>query len=587
MLIPYIITIIIGIASLLLMMMLGWAAWRHRNPVESSDDTAREGLKEFGPAATNSWLRGLRVFFTLLIITVFGFHSYWVFFADSNEGFRKADRFDARNRRLSESALKGWILDRSGSLENALIRYKSERGVISRDYPLGQAAVHLTGYSDFIFGSGGMEYAFRSHLTEPVSTYNRLVSPSPVGQDIKVSIDSVLQQEAFNLAQNTGKPTAIVMLLVPNNEVLAMASAPSFNPRAITSEEAWQRMSQQAEDAPEKSPLVNRTLGTFVTGGAAFYYRPGSTFKIFTAAVALDSGHADEKFICRGEGFTAPGSQRPIRDFGGSVHGTIDLREAFKVSCNQYFAQLGVKIGREKLAEYARRLGYVVSPEDNTLRASSMWHILHGDTGDFNFVFAPPATRMNLTSAATAYDIALQSIGQGYDDLTVFGMALLASSVANQDGSYVAPTFETGTELKVNGPFISPESARRLRELMRLVVEDGTARGAFTRSRITAGGKTGTADRVVPVYDSENKRVVAYTDEDGRQHYKMAEYTDSWFVGFAPADNPKIAFAVAVEDGGEGARAAAPIAAKLIEKASQLGYFSPAGNQLPIASNRR
>jgi len=587
MLIPYTITIIIAIASLLLMMLLGWAAWRHRNPSDIGDEAAREGLKEFGPAATNSWLRGLRIFFTLLILTVFGFHSYWVFFADSNEGFRRADRFDARNRRLSESALKGWVLDRSGKFENALIRYRSERGIISREYPLGQAAVHLTGYSDFIFGAGGIEYAFRSRLTEPVSTYNRLVSPSPVGQDITVSIDSQLQQEAFRLAESAGKPAAIVLLSVPGNEVLAIASAPSFNPRAITSEDAWRTLSQQAEDAPETSPLVNRALGTFVTGGPTFYYRPGSTFKIFTAAVALDSNHADEKFTCRGEGFTAPGSQRPIRDFGGAVHGTIDLREAFKVSCNQYFAQLGLKIGREKLSEYARRLGYAVSPDDNISRATSMWQTLHADAGDFNFIFAPPVTRMNLTSSATAYDIALQSIGQGYDDLTVMGMALLASTVANEDGAFVSPTFETGTEHKIISPFISAESAKRLRELMRLVVEEGTARGAFARSRTTAGGKTGTADRVVPVYDNEFKRAVAYIGEDGRPRYKMAELTDSWFVGFAPANNPKVAFAVVVEDGGEGSKAAAPIAAKLIEKASQLGYFSPANNQLPVASNRR
>ncbi|HXG66748.1 MAG TPA: penicillin-binding transpeptidase domain-containing protein [Blastocatellia bacterium] len=578
MLIPYTLTIILVIAGLLLMLLMGWAAWRHRNPSLPPDPNTPQNLKDFGPTATDIWLRGLRAFLALLLLTLFGFHSYWVFWADSSEGFNRSKNFDRRNRRLAESGLKGWVLDRSGKLENALIRYRADAGVVTRGYPLGAAAVHLTGYSDFIFGSGGMEYGFRDWLTKPASLSNQIQSPTPVGTDLKVSIDGNFQRDAYNLLQSARKPAAAVVLLLPNNEVLAMASTPSFEPGAIREESAWLRLSEQAEEAPLISPLVNRALGTLVTGGASFYYRPGSTFKTFTAAAAIDSGVTQEKFTCRAEGFTPPGSNRPIRDFAGEVHGAIGLEDAFKHSCNQYFAQLGLKLGRDRLLNYARRLNFATDPDGSIQRAANLWQIQHGDPDDFNFIFAPPVTRMNLSPDATSYDIALQSIGQGFDDLTVMGMALIAAAAASEDGSYVAPTFAVGAERKVIGPFINPQSAARLRELMRLVVESGTAAGAFApmRGRISAGGKTGTADRVVRAYDREGKPIVAYVEEDGRKVYKNVEYTDSWFVGFAPADKPRIAFAVVVEDGGEGARAAAPIAAKLIERAATLGYL-PAG----------
>lgn len=574
MLIPLILTIVFAVGGLLLMLIMGWAAWRHRNPIDPADEAAPENVKDFGPAATNRWLRGLRVVFVLMILAVFGFHSYWVFRADSSETFPRAKRLDSRNLRLAESGLKGWVFDRTSKLENALIRYRNDGGTITREYPLGSSAVHLTGYSDFIFGAGGIEYAFRDWLTESASTYNQISSPTPVGKDLKVSIDSSLQREVATVVQTAGKPAAAIILQLPNNEVLAMASAPTFEPRSINDESTWRRMSEQAEKSPGLSPLVNRALGTLVTGGPAFYYRPGSTFKIFVAAVAIDSGITNEIFTCRAEGFKPPAAGREIKDFGGHVHGSIGLEDAFKQSCNQYFCQLGLKLGRERLANYAKRLGYVTSADDNTSRATELWNFIHGDPQDYNFIFAPPVTRMDLTSKVTSYDVALQSIGQGFDDMTVLSMAVLAATAASADGALAAPTFEVGAQRKVLGQFITPQSAARVRALMRLVVESGTASGAFAplAGRITAGGKTGTADRVVLVYDRQGNPVVDHVDKEGRKHYKTEGWTDSWFVGVAPAENPQIAYAVVVENGGEGSRAAAPMAVKLIERAASLGY---------------
>src|SRR5262249_48355544 len=139
--------------------------------------------------------------------------------------------------------------------------------------------------------------------------------------------------------------------------------------------------------------------------------------------------------VCRGEGFTAPGVTRPIKDFSGEVHGALGLHDAFRLSCNQYFAQLGLKIGKERLAAYAHRMLFVTSPEDKTTRSLNLWSIAHGNQDQFDYVFASPVGRMNLSSKATSFDIALQSFGQGFDDMTLMSMALLASAIASADGS--------------------------------------------------------------------------------------------------------------------------------------------------------
>src|SRR5262245_33361029 len=183
MLVPLGLTLVITATWRLLVLLLARAAWHHRKPaLPITGQTAEPD--EFGPKATNRWLLGIRSLLLTLIIAVLAIHCYWVFSAgsDPRSDFSQARRLDSRNIRLAASGLKGWVMDRRGKLENALARYRSDGGVISRDYPAGPAAVHLTGYSDFVFGSGGLEYALRKWLTEPVSTANQLVSPVPVGK---------------------------------------------------------------------------------------------------------------------------------------------------------------------------------------------------------------------------------------------------------------------------------------------------------------------------------------------------------------------------------------------------------------------
>jgi cell division protein FtsI/penicillin-binding protein 2 len=181
---------------------------------------------------------------------------------------------------------------------------------------------------------------------------------------------------------------------------------------------------------------------------------------------------------------------------------------------------------------------------------------------------------MNLERAATAHDVALQSFGQGFDDFTVLSMALLTAAVASDDGALTSPTFEYNAQRRVLSPFISAAAARELRTMMRSVVEAGTAAGAFN-SRFAVAGKTGTADRDVLVYDKQGQPVT-FKDAEGRTRLRTQGWTDSWFIGFAPADKPRIAFAVVVENGGQGAKTAAPIAAKLVERCASRNYYDAA-----------
>jgi len=568
MILPYILSLIFLIGLLLITLVLIYAVLaRRRSP--ASDTATKSTPPDLGPAATNRWLTAIRFVFFAICLTALGFHGFWALFAagpiSSNTKYSSLmNSRDRRNLRLDEGGLRGWVFDRSNNPDSALIRYRFTGTSIDRWHPLGPAAAHLTGFSNAQFGRGGMERAFNETLTEPVSTYNKLVSTVPVGKDIQSSILSDLQKDTF--AQFQGKKAgAAVVVDVGTGEVLAMVSWPSFDPAAQMDLTSRERQLKERDDYPEISPLTNRAT--------EFYYRPGSTFKTFIASVAVAEGKTDQFFTCKHEGFTPPGSGREINDFDGEVHGRIGFDDAFKVSCNQYFAQLGLSLGKETLAKHAQALGLAIDLDKAEIRDKNFWSVDPVVQADFVRTFGPPQSRMNLTSKATPYDVALQSFGQGYDDLTVAQMALLATSVARPDGNVPALKLTHGGETKIRGSFIPASASAKVRQLMRLVVTNGTAVGAFAGCPIAVAGKTGTADRDVRVFDPKTRLPVKQKDRNGKEFTVSAGEVDGWFIGFAPYENPKIAFAVVVEAGGQGARSAAPIARSIVMKAAQLGLL--------------
>jgi cell division protein FtsI/penicillin-binding protein 2 len=564
MILPYILSLIFLFGLLLIALVLIYAVTnrRHAPPYQMIPKSPPTDL---GPAATNRWLTAIRFVFFAICLGALGFHGFWALFAagpiSSNTKYTSLiNSRDRRNLRLDEGGLRGWVFDRSNQPDSALVRYRFTGTSIDRWHPLGPAAAHLTGFSSAQFGRGGMERAFNEILTEPVSTYNKMVSTVPVGKDVQSSILSDLQKDTF--AQFQGKKAgAAVVVDVATGEVLAMVSWPSFDPAAQVDLTTREHQLKERDDYPEISPLTDRAT--------EFYYRPGSTFKTFIAAVAVAEGKTDQFFTCKHEGFTPPGSGREINDFEGEVHGRIGFDDAFRVSCNQYFAQLGLLLGKETLAKHAQALGLAIDLDKAEIKDKNFWTVDPVVQSDFVRTFGPPQSRMNLT-----YDVALQSFGQGYDDLTVVQMALLATSVARPDGNVPALKLTHGGETKIRGSFIPASAAAKVRQLMRLVVTNGTAAGVFSGCPIAVAGKTGTADRDVRVFDPRTRLPVKQKDRNGKEYTVTAGEVDGWFIGFAPYEDPKIAFAVVVEAGGQGARSAAPIAKSIVMKASQLGLLA-------------
>ncbi|HWQ36166.1 MAG TPA: penicillin-binding transpeptidase domain-containing protein [Blastocatellia bacterium] len=565
------------------------STWRYRSKVADETSSLPD---DFGPKLTSARLRYVRWAFALLVLAAFGFHLYWGLFAtgplgENSDFAQLKNARDQRNRREAEAGLRGWIFDRHHDYKKALARYRYLNGQIIRDYPLGQAAAHIIGYTGLMRGDALME---RALMAQPVkeaerSWWDKLFEnksqeqQQAVSRDLTLTIDYELQKEAA--AQLSGKKGAVVMLNPQTGEVLALASAPSFDPDDINNDVKWKEIFSDAKN----KPLLNRALHE--------YYLPGSTLKTVTASAALEARLNDKVFFCQGAGWTPPGSGRAIRDDEGEAHGRLGLTEAYVHSCNQYFAQLGVEVERVRMAEAAGRFGlnvFATGPE--SIGQGYVRGLWNTDNKVLSDVLAPLRSTFVSSSKITKYDLALESIGQGYVQMTPMQMALVAAAVANEQGNVMKPKIEMDRAPAVYSQAMSPQVAAAMRELMAAVVQRGTASGAYARTiggRFTAGGKTGTAQREVAVIDPRTGKPVIIRDSRGREVIKKEHRIDSWFIGFAPVNKPKIAFAVVVEGGGYGARTSAPIAFNLLLRARELNLLdeTPAQAAAPAGPGQR
>lgn len=587
-----------GLVVLLLSLLL--AAWRHaRKSARAVAAEAAAGVPEdFGPRLTNNRLKLVRWAFALLVVAAFGFHVYWGLFAagpvKENEDFAALKRQrDQRNRRDVEANLRGWMFDRHRDIRRCLAKYRYLNGKIIRDYPLGPAAAHLVGYSGLARGDAGLERAvvaqpppkeeqerswwekFVARVTSGGDKDQTIVA----GRDLVLTIDYDLQREAYVQLQATGKHGAVIMLNPQTGEILALASAPSFDPDDINNDVRWEEISADVKNRP----LLNRALHE--------YYLPGSTLKTLTAAAAIDARQDNLTFFCQSGGWTPPGSGRPIRDDEGEAHGRQGIYYGYAHSCNQYFAQLGVAVERQRMGEAAARFGLKVFDEPKgSIGSGSMHNVWNTDNKVLSSVLAPLNSTFVNGKQLTKYDLALESIGQGFVQLTPFQMALVAGAVGNLNGNMMKPMLEMGRQPAVMSQAMTPPTAARVRQLMAAVVTQGTARGAFsgliTPAGITAGGKTGTAQREVPVIDLQTNKPKVQKDSRGRKRVVKEHRIDSWFIGFAPLGTPQIAFAVVVEGGGYGAKTSAPIAGNLLVKAKSLGLLGGASAQAENTSGQ-
>ena len=417
------------------------------------------------------------------------------------------------NRRLiayEQEVLRGTITDRRGEV---LARTE---GPGNRVYPQGYDAAPVVGYLSRRYGRTGCEAAMDYYLLglnpelRLQNMLRRLKGEVPRGNDVRLTLDAELQAHAMNLLR--GRRGAAVVLDPRTGEVLAMASQPSFDPAAV--DDRWPELSTDPA-----APLVNRA-----TDGA---YPPGSLMKLITAAAALETGKLaqGEVFSCAGhivvDGFD-------LRDT--AAHGRVDLVRALAVSCNTTFAELGLRVGPEDLFRAAQAFGFG--------RASGL------ELPERGASLPAPEGMARPEVAATA-------IGQGRTLVSPLRMALVAAAFAcdgviMQPHLVVAVTDPEGRPVFTSVPRVwltatTPQVAAAVRNGMVAAVRVGTARQAALPG-VTVAGKTGSAQ-----------------NPQGAPH--------AWFVGFAPAEAPRVVVAVIVENGGAGGTVAAPLGRELLKQA--------------------
>src|SRR6185369_14386212 len=491
-----------GFGLVILLLLIGLLRSRRKTTANTAvlpEDLPKSVRKRLGSASTNRGVKALRVLFVLLAIGLFSFHIYWAkYAAERNEKFQQLSYKDLRVRRLSASTLRGWILDRSGRIDQPLAYYKRDStGDIQREYPMDKAMAHLFGSER---GDPGLERALfgvqSGALPEALAVVRGEAVDFKGNQDVRLTIDRALQQAAMD--QLKGKHGAVVILNPQNGEVLALYSEPSYSLQEVSDETTWIRLEANERD----KPLVSRALGA--------YYIPGSTFKTVTMTAAFLAGEQDTEFTCSGGGYyAAPGAPVIFDDGGpGEVHGRIHIDEAYEVSCNQYFAQMGVKLGPERLKRAAQLLGigsYDTPAE--ALRGRKEPEIWNASTDGIKRALAPREATIVTGKQVTRYDLALMGYGQGFaGQMTPFQMALAASAIGNMEGKLMKPRIEYNVAPQVFNQVMPPQTAAKLRSILGLVTggPSGTARGVFGPVKvagINTGGKTGTAQKVQPVYD--------------------------------------------------------------------------------------
>lgn len=404
-----------------------------------------------------------------------------------------------------------------------------------RVYPDPVLYAPITGYFTLNQGNTGIEGAYNDFLTgtaneQFLDQLGALVTGQrPRGAAVQLTIDPVVQQAAFDAM---GDLTGAVVAIEPSTgRILAMVSTPSFDPNRLASHSTGSVL--EAYDqllADPNAPLINRTI-------SGDLYFPGSTFKVLVAAAAIDSGAytADDTFP-NPQSLQLPQSSSIVTNAGGVTCGggaTVTLATALRLSCNIPFAELGLALGEDTLAEYAEAFGF-------------------GTT----FEVPMAATASSFPTGLDDAQLMLSSFGQFDVRVTPLQMALVNAAIAN-GGNLMQPTLLDriiAPDLSIvqqPEPTLSSQPISRLTaETMTRLMVDAVSNGVASNARIEGvdvAGKTGTA---------ENGGDAPYT---------------LWFTGFAPANNPQVAVAVVIEDGGglgqsgSSNQIAAPIAKRVLE----------------------
>lgn len=415
-----------------------------------------------------------------------------------------------------------------------------------RVYPDPALYAPVTGFYSLRYSSTGLERAEDPLLNgSDQRLFGRRLADfftgrDPRGGNVDTTINPHVQQAGWDaLQQGCDGPCkgAVVALEPATGKILALMSSPSYDPNLLASHNAEEqsRAWQQLRD-DRSSPMTNRAI--------AETYPPGSTFKVITTAAALQSGATEEEQLTAAPAIPLPDSTATLENYGGAPCGpgeTVSLREAFARSCNTAFVQLGLMTGADALRSTAQSFGLDAAPGPIPLQVAES------------------------TLGAISDDAALgmSSIGQKDVALTPLENAMVAATIAN-DGVTMQPYLVEslkGPDLANIGTTVpreqrravSPQVAAKLTELMVGAEKVTQQKGAIPGVQIAS--KTGTAEH----------------GTDPRNTPPHA-----WYIAFAPAQAPKVAVAVLVEDGADrvsatGGALAAPIGRAVIEAALQGG----------------
>ena len=459
------------------------------------------------------------------------------------------------------------------------------RGRLFRQYPLGEVASHVVGYISRIddrdlerieeteesgnykgtdhIGKTGLEQSYertlhgttgfeqvetdaggRIMLGASVRTLAPRTAPVP-GNTLALTLDIRLQEAAERaFGENRG---ALVAIEPSTGGILAFVSKPGYDPNLFIDgidPANWDALN----NSPDK-PLNNRAL----TG----LYPPGSTFKPYMALAALELGKRTPSQLIFDPGYFLLGSNR-FRDFKASGHGYVDMYKSIVQSCDTYYYLLANDLGIDNIARFIGQFGFGSRTGIDV-------------EGEFVGVLPSPEWKMKRFKKPEQQrwfpgETISVGIGQGYNSYTPLQLAQAVATLAN-DGVMFRPHFvdyienpKTGERSYVESQPIKtiPLKARNLEVIKRAMVgvnKEGTGAGAFAGAGYTSAGKTGTA-QVVALKQTE-KYVESRVAEHLRDH--------ALFIAFAPADGPRIALAVLVENAGFGARAAAPVARKVLD----------------------
>jgi penicillin-binding protein A len=482
----------------------------------------------------NKPLRRIAIFCALLVLTLL-IRDNWLQYA-------KADslREDPKNRRV---AIERYASPRGDIIVsgNPVTGHATTKGDFKykRTYKDGKMWAPVTGFVSQAYGANQLESIEDGILTGNDdrlffrNTLDMVTGKEREGGNVVTTLNAAAQKAAYQGLEKRGKG-AVVALEPSTGKILALASYPSYDPSSIAGgsdadSEAWKKLQK---DADPDDPMLNRALRET--------YPPGSTFKVVTAAAALESGlydSADEKTDSPLP-WTMPGTVTELPNEGNIPCKDATLRVALQYSCNTVFGKIGADLGNDKMLAATKKFGFT-SEQFVPVRSSAS-------------VFSDD---MNQSQTA------LSSIGQYNTAATPLQMAMVASAVAN-NGKLMKPymvdelqahsldTIEKTEPQELSEP-LSAKNAQILQSMMETVVKDGTGKNAQLGGNVTVGGKTGTAQH------GENNSKNPY----------------AWFISYAKLADGSIPVAVAVvveddnavRDDISGGGLAAPIAKSVME----------------------